>query len=561
MDSAEMNAVESGKTWLGHAVNERTLVGVSRGAFSVGVVSLLLGLGVSSLDINHDLAIAASSALRLTAGQRLYVDYSEPHGPIAGWVLALFTLVAPSVGWALVLASGALNVAVALLVWTVVFKSTRSVETALHAGLLTAVWFLPVFGGYYHDHLAYSLVIAAFACHTFIGERFKRAGLTALFFVLAYHTKQTVAIGGMLALAVTCLVVQGRRALFDRAHYLAFASFLMVFALSYALLFAAVDVQKYWFHAVRTPLAAASMDDTRNPLGLVYTLLYPFRMQVNFFQLPNPRTLFFIPVILLVYWSYFRLHRCFIIERVVNRAAACGSTTFVFVFMLLSSLWCSALLGRWSQEVTFGLWAALAIAWSTYRSAWVRHAMAALCGVLALPQIYANHPLEYPAHAFFTTTALRPISVRYSPNQYDLDGTVGVVEYLQGRPGSIAIIDEAAVLVPLALGRASWGPTSYLCDGLCIPRDPEGRAAWQMEFIDLLQRHHVAYVIRVNEFRYGYARGRVRGRDVYGLNLPILRRFVEEHYTSVFQCAGYEVLEFRGGTQVRSLPANRRPYG
>src|SRR5215510_15513099 len=125
MDSAEMNAVESGRTWLGHAVNGRTLVGVSRGAFSVGLVSLLLGLGVSSLDINHDLAIAASSALRLTAGQRLYVDYSEPHGPIAGWVLALFTLVAPSVGWALVLASGALNVAVALLVWMVVFKSTR----------------------------------------------------------------------------------------------------------------------------------------------------------------------------------------------------------------------------------------------------------------------------------------------------------------------------------------------------------------------------------------------------------------------------------------------------
>jgi hypothetical protein len=67
-------------------------------------------------------------------------------------------------------------------------------------------------------------------------------------------------------------------------------------------------------------------------------------------------------------------------------------------------------------------------------------------------------------------------------------------------------------------------------------------------FIDLLQHHHVAYVIRVNEFRYGYARGRVRGRDVYGLNLPILRGFVEEHYTSVFQHAGYEVLELRRST-------------
>jgi hypothetical protein len=53
----------------------------------------------------------------------------------------------------------------------------------------------------------------------------------------------------------------------------------------------------------------------------------------------------------------------------------------------------------------------------------VRHAMAGLCGVLALPQIYANHPLEYAAHAFFTKTALRPISVRYNPNQYDLEGT------------------------------------------------------------------------------------------------------------------------------------------
>src|SRR5678816_3265392 len=311
MDTVEMSAVESGGVSLPHAINGRRLFGVSRKAFSVGVVSLLLGLGVSSLDINHDLAIAASSALRLTAGQRLYVDYSEPHGPIAGWVLALFTLVAPSVGWALVLASGALNLAVALLVRTVVFKSTRNVETSLHAGLLTAVWFLPVFGGYYHDHLAYLFVLAGFACHTFIGTRFKRAGLTAVFFVLAYHTKQTVAIGGILALAATCLIVQGRRAVFDRAHYLALASFVTVLALSYALLLAGVDAQKYWFHAVRTPLAAASMEDSINPLALVYTLLYPFRMQVNFFQLPNPRTLLFIPVILLVYWSYFRLHRCF----------------------------------------------------------------------------------------------------------------------------------------------------------------------------------------------------------------------------------------------------------
>jgi hypothetical protein len=241
MDTVEMNAAESGRMSLRHAINGRTLFGVSRGAFSVGMASLVLGLGVSSLDINHDLAIAASSALRLTAGQRLYVDYSEPHGPIAGWVLALFTLVAPSVGWALVLASGALNLAGALLVWTVVLKSTRNAETAFHAGLLTAAWFLPVFGGYYHDHLAYSLVLAGFACHTFIGERFKRAGLTAVFFVLAYHTKQTVAIGGMLALAATCLIVQGRRALFDRAHYLALASFVIVLALSYAVLFAAVE--------------------------------------------------------------------------------------------------------------------------------------------------------------------------------------------------------------------------------------------------------------------------------------------------------------------------------
>jgi hypothetical protein len=60
MDTVEMNAIENGR---------------------MSLASLILGLGVSSLDINHDLGVAVSVALRLTAGQRLYVDYFEPHGP------------------------------------------------------------------------------------------------------------------------------------------------------------------------------------------------------------------------------------------------------------------------------------------------------------------------------------------------------------------------------------------------------------------------------------------------------------------------------------------------
>jgi hypothetical protein len=80
MDIVEMKAVESGRMSLRRAINERMLTGVSPEAFSGVIAALVLGLGVSSLDINHDLAMAASSALRLTAGQRLYVDCSERHG-------------------------------------------------------------------------------------------------------------------------------------------------------------------------------------------------------------------------------------------------------------------------------------------------------------------------------------------------------------------------------------------------------------------------------------------------------------------------------------------------
>jgi len=43
---------------LRHAINGRTLFGVSGGAFSVGMASVVLGLGVSSLDMNHDLGTA-----------------------------------------------------------------------------------------------------------------------------------------------------------------------------------------------------------------------------------------------------------------------------------------------------------------------------------------------------------------------------------------------------------------------------------------------------------------------------------------------------------------------
>ncbi len=508
------------------------------------MTSLVLGLCVSSLDINHDLAIAGSSALRLVSGQRLYVDYSEPQGPLAGWTLAAFMLITPTVGWALVVASGVLNLATALLVWTVVLKSTRNTETAFHAGLVTSFWYVPVIGAYYHDHLAYLLVLAAFGSFILMGRTFPRAAGTAAAFVLAFHAKQTVAVAGMLALAVTCVIVQGKRVLSDRALHWTILSVALIMAGSYAVLFVLVDMHKYWFHAVQTPMEFSSNDSAKNPLGLIYTLLYPFRMQVNFFYLPNPRTLGFVPVILLVYWSYFRLHRRFVLEGFTPTSTLNTKTTFVFTFMLLSSLWCSALLGRWGQEVTFGIWSALAIAWSTYRLAWVRHVLAGSCCLLALPQIYANHPLEHRRDTLLSRTALRPISVRYNPNQYDLDATDAVVEYLQGRSGQIAVLDEAGVLVPLALGRAPWGPSSYLCDGLCIPTNPERRAAWQWEFIDLLKRHRIDYLVRVNEFQYGFARGRVRGRDVYGLNLPILKRFVENCYTSVFVHGGYEVLQW-----------------
>ena len=78
MDTVEMNAVESGRMLLRHAINAGTLFGISRGACSVGMASLVLRFAVSLLDINHDLANAPSSALPLTTGQRLYVDYSEP---------------------------------------------------------------------------------------------------------------------------------------------------------------------------------------------------------------------------------------------------------------------------------------------------------------------------------------------------------------------------------------------------------------------------------------------------------------------------------------------------
>jgi hypothetical protein len=518
----------------------------------VGIGAFAMGAFSATFDISQDQAISMLAAMRHASGQVVYRDFCEPHGPIAGWLFTLFEVAAPTPGWALCIASGALNAAASLLVGTLIRKEGFDPETSILGGIATAFWFVPGFGTYYHDLLAYVFVLAAWLCWRHGGSPRASAMTAATLLALAVHTKQTAGGLGVACFALSQIWTDGlSQTLQQRKVGLLALGFVIVAAGVLTVVALTGSIATYWRYAIQLPVHFASGAGSGKSL---YLLVDAFRSPYNiatayivrnYWRLPLNYRLT-LPIPLVVYASYWVTAR----QMVTFGYREGRRRSSLLFFLVLSSLWCASELGRNPTDITFGFGGLAAICTATLISrVWLRRTLIGLVCAYAIPVAVVMHALLIPSDKFFEMTSLRPVSVRSNPYQFDLEGVKECVRFLRGRPGAIAITDEAAFLVPLALGKAPIGPAGYVHFGLSVPEQGPPVAAFDREFIRLLEDRSVRFVVSVDRLTPAFPvhlRGSaLGGRQCAGLlrSHQTLATYLSNHFRPALTVRDYRIWE------------------
>src|SRR5258708_6844387 len=101
-----MSVIRSSGTWIRIACD--SCIGKPWFWVALGAIT---GALAARVGLCPDALIFYQAGLRTSLGQWAYVDYTLPHGPVAGWVLAPFFWLPTSGGGSLLVASAALNAA------------------------------------------------------------------------------------------------------------------------------------------------------------------------------------------------------------------------------------------------------------------------------------------------------------------------------------------------------------------------------------------------------------------------------------------------------------------
>src|SRR5207245_3494355 len=196
----------------------------------------------------------------------------------------------------------------------------------------------------------------------------------------------------------------------------------------------------------------------------------------------------FYPVVIAVYASYVWVFRRFREHRRGDEEARVA--LLAGVFLVLSTLWCSILLGRLYAQVTFGMGTMAGLLTARVARPRPRDGLVAMGVALGLAPIAGLHrsPLSGPR---LSNTELRPLLTANSGGEFDLGGARDAIEYLRNRPGAIAILSDSAAIIPIGLGRPTVEPVDHYCLGLTIPFDPAMRRRWEERFEDIMERQGV----------------------------------------------------------------------
>jgi hypothetical protein len=239
----------------------------------------------------------------------------------------------------------------------------------------------------------------------------------------------------------------------------------------------------------------------------------------------------FYPLVLFVFFSYFVLALAF------RREKASREQRALALYLLLSTLWCGALLGRYHGHLFLGMGGVIAVVLALSRDqgllkrpSW-EPAAAALFVALGLVQIWAGgvgRSMVKPHQPTFAQSDLYPLRIQASPVTAS---NAEVVDYLKDKPGDLAVFHGYAFLVPVALRRPSYNPTLFYAAALTVPSKPEGWKRWQQELISAMEKRRPKFVV--------VGLGWLRWKDALGDSVS----YFQEKYESVFSGQRLRVLQ------------------
>lgn len=439
------------------------------------LAALLAGYSCfTSLTLDHIADL--SSALRLQAGQIPYQDFETPYGPISPILLSFFLPITPTAGYALLLASVLLNTFACFFMMKIVQKLGGDRFSTLSCGVLAAIWFLPPFGSYFHDHLAYCFLI--FACFAFLNEQMLYA---AIAFALSFHAKQTVGIIGIFCLCIA-LLFSGEAKKLSPKHLIQFVGYSLLshFCL-WAIIFLLFDFSTYWQVTFLSPASYSLFKADKDPLNFFVSLVLPFG--INPIQMLNDQglgRLSFYPLICFVYFTYFQIKKISPTQK------------FICLFFLFSTLFCAAFLSRSFTHVVLGMplvWIAVT---ETFPFKWQRRVFVAFAG-LGLLQIYHLHSPRGLKNQSLANSALFPLKTV----QLRFSGPARRVgEYLAQEKKSYAVLDDWSVLAPYFAGFLPMNGPVLFFDGLVVPWEENTRRAWEKRLVSNLKEKNPEYIVR-----------------------------------------------------------------
>ncbi len=468
----------------------------------------------------------------------MLVDFGMPYAYFTVQVLAFFIWLAPSSGWGLVLASGALNLAAVWVVFLLVERTGVGRWATLAGAWLTSLGFLAIGGMYYNDQFAYFFVFLAALVFTTHWRPGLKCLLTSLCLVVAFYAKQTVGLAGVAGLGAAWLLTSNwQRASFQTALYLTGA-----YGLGHLLMLGWVyfflDFQLFTFFYFDLPR------DYKAYLSLweiAKGFLFPLRIDpwLMLKEVGLGRFLLY-PFVLLCYYAYFLIG--------TKHQGPVSSPPnphfrFLLIYGLVSSLIGNGLIGRGNLELNLGLGMVAALVLATVSRPWLRNGGLAFFTLLLAAFLFINRRLAEPSNAQqLANTELRPLVLRrlFAQKDDSLFHALNreVHDFLRAQPAgyTLATVDRIGYLVPLALGKAPVVMTTdYLHAFHYLPVASPLRKNAEDDLIRRYEQFRPDFVlttVRQPNDREGFQPGALARFDAY----------LAHHYQSVYLHNYYQVL-------------------
>jgi hypothetical protein len=501
------------------------------GCFAVAfaAIACMRGMGM-------DHAILYQAGLRVLDGQVLYTDFFLPHGPVSVYLAALFLAIPPTGGMGLLVAAAVMNLAATTLVWQIVRIATKDDRYALVGGILTALWFTPVFGWFYIDHLAYLFVLASLYCllHGRASNSTLMVAASALCLATAFHTKLTVAVPGLGALVVSSLIAYGIKETFwSRQAKTFIVALITCQAAIFFILFSTIDGAAYVKHTYVLPFGYwVEAPSPKRTIDLVWSLLTPYRIDpVRMIRELGTGRMLFYPIALFIYLGYWQILRMKMDDH----------RRFALAALILTTLLGSAMISRKYTHMFFGIGGVIPIILFGLRH-WPRWAKLPPVTVIGLAAIvFGNFERPYliKADPYLASTDLWPIRVPLSRRS---EFFRQVTELIKSPDSIVANLDDRSGFIPLLAARRAARNTEVLHhDALTLPYHPVQYEAWQRQNIAALDRYPVNYVIATSPVWKGFRSAAGDGSD-QGRPAPLLHDYLSRNYQPLYSSDGLQVL-------------------